>query len=115
MKDQENISEIDQYIIDFIRNLREVHGLTQDGLASILQVGKSFVSNVESLNNRAKYNLTHINILADHFNKSPKDFLPAKAFPVDKSKEGKFQYPSKNKNKKSGTPAAKAKKAITRK
>jgi len=109
MKEQKNISKIDQCVIDFIRNLRDVHGITQDGLASILQVGKSFVSNVESLNNRAKYNLTHINILADHFNKSPKDFLPAKAFPIDKSKESKFQNSSKNKGKKSSTATKKVK------
>ena len=115
MKDQKNISEIDQYIIDFIRNLREVHGLTQDGLASILQVGKSFVSNVESLNNRAKYNLTHINILADHFNKSPRDFLPVKAFRDDKSKEGRFQNSSKTKGKKNSSGIGKGKKSITRK
>lgn len=79
MKDQENISPIEQYVIDFIRELRNDKGLTQDGLASILGVGKSFISNVESLNHRAKYNLNHINILADYYDMRPGDFLPENA------------------------------------
>jgi transcriptional regulator with XRE-family HTH domain len=84
MKDQENISPIEQYVIDFIRNLRNNEGISQDGLANILGVGKSFISNVESLNQRAKYNLNHINALADYFNLAPAAFLPGKAFPEDK-------------------------------
>ncbi|MCH5689875.1 hypothetical protein LWM68_39990 [Niabella sp. W65] len=39
---------------------------------------KSFIGNIESMNNRAKYNLSHINLLADYFNLSPRDFLPEK-------------------------------------
>ena len=104
MKDQANISEIEQYVIDFVRKLRVQQKVTQDGLASILQVGKSFVSNVESLNHRAKYNLSHINILADHFNMAPSDFLPYKAFPINKAKtikEKKSNKASKGINKKS--------------
>lgn len=79
MKDQENISPIEQFVIDFIRDLRIDKGLTQDGLASILGVGKSFISNVESLNHRAKYNLNHINTLADYYDMRPGDFLPENA------------------------------------
>ncbi|HSZ86300.1 MAG TPA: hypothetical protein VK787_09730, partial [Puia sp.] len=30
---------------------------------------------------RAKYNLRHINILADYFDLSPRDFLPEKPLP----------------------------------
>jgi transcriptional regulator with XRE-family HTH domain len=86
MKDQENISPIEQYVIDFIRDLRNDKGLTQDGLASILRVGKSFISNVESLNHRAKYNLNHINILADYYDIRPGDFLPLTAISLEKRK-----------------------------
>lgn len=89
MKDQENISQIDQYVIDYVRNLRIQKNLTQDGLASILGVGKSFISNAESLNHRAKYNLTHINALADYFNMKLADFLPDKPIPVNKSNKDK--------------------------
>jgi transcriptional regulator with XRE-family HTH domain len=89
MKNQENISPIDQYVIDFVRRLRIKRSLTQDGLASILGVGKSFISNTESLNHPAKYNLTHINALADYFSLKPGDFLPEKAIPVNSSKAEK--------------------------
>lgn len=86
MKDQENISVIEQYVIDYVRELRNQKNINQDGLGSILGVGKSFISNVESLNHRAKYNLNHINALADYFDMKPGDFLPDKPFPVEKAK-----------------------------
>lgn len=94
MRDQDNISPIEQYVIDFVRDLRNDKGLTQDGLASILRVGKSFISNVESLNHRAKYNLNHINTLADYYDMKPGDFLPMNAIPADKKKTS----PSKTKS-----------------
>ena len=80
MKDQEYIDAIDQFVIDFVRDLRLEKGLKQKDIAAILSVGKSFVSNAESLNHRAKYNVRHINILAYYFKMSPKDFLPEKPF-----------------------------------
>lgn len=72
---------IEQYVIDYIRNLRTEKDLTQEDIAFILDVKPSFIGNVESNSNRAKYNLKHINILADHFGVSPQSFLPTKAFP----------------------------------
>jgi len=79
MKSQEYITPIDQYVIDFVLKLRVEKSLSQDDIASIIEVSRGFVSNVESPKNRAKYNLYHIDLLADYFNLSPKDFLPQKA------------------------------------
>ncbi|MBE9465502.1 helix-turn-helix domain-containing protein [Dyadobacter subterraneus] len=79
MKDQENIAGIDQYVIDFIRRLRSERSLLQEDIAGILGTTKAFISNAESNNHRAKYNLRHIDKLASHFNLSPKDFLPEKS------------------------------------
>ncbi len=76
MKSQENITPIEQYVIDFVLKLRTEKSLSQDDIASILEVSRGFVSNVESPKSRAKYNLYHIDILADYFNLSPKDFIP---------------------------------------
>jgi transcriptional regulator with XRE-family HTH domain len=86
MRDQENITPIDQYVIDFVRALRTKKNLSQKDLADILQVSKSFVSSIESINSRAKYNLRYINIIAEYFDMSPRDFLPTKAvsFEFDK-------------------------------
>jgi transcriptional regulator with XRE-family HTH domain len=83
MRDQENITPIDQYIIDFIRDLRTKKNLSQQGLADILQVSKSYISSIESTNSRAKYNLKYINIIADHFEMSPREFLPLKPAPLE--------------------------------
>lgn len=74
-----NISAIEQYIIDFVTELRLKRQLTQADIATIIGVGRSFVNKVEDKKERAKYNVNHIDKLADHFGLSPKDFLPEKA------------------------------------
>ncbi len=83
MKEQDNIGPIDQYLIDYVRELRISKELTQEDVANILHVSRSFIRDVESTNRRQKYNVGHINALADYFNISPRDFLPEKAIPVD--------------------------------
>jgi len=79
MKDAIKISGIEQYVIDFVIKLRDRHNLNQEDIATILNVKRTFITNVESAKNRAKYNLSHIDKLADHFGLSPRDFLPQKS------------------------------------
>ena len=79
MSDAVKISAIDQHVIDFVTELRIKRQLKQEDIAVILGVGRSFISKVEDRKERAKYNLNHIDKLADHFGLSPKDFLPEKA------------------------------------
>jgi transcriptional regulator with XRE-family HTH domain len=79
MKDAIKISGIEQYVIDFVIKLRDKHNLNQEDIATILNVKRTFITNVESARNRAKYNLSHIDKLADHFGLSPRDFLPQKS------------------------------------
>jgi len=78
-----NISAIEQHVIDFVRELRYKENLTQENLATILNVKRSFINNVESPNDRSKYNLNHIDKFASHFGMSPKDFLPEKPTNTD--------------------------------
>jgi transcriptional regulator with XRE-family HTH domain len=73
------ISAIEQHVIDFVMDLRSKHNLNQEDIANIIGSKRSFVTNIESGKNPAKYNLNHIDKLADHFGLSPKDFLPEKA------------------------------------
>lgn len=73
------LDKIEQYVVDYVRELRIKNNLTQEDIAHIIDVKPSFIGNVESTSNRAKYNLKHINKLADHFGLSPQDFLPKKA------------------------------------
>jgi transcriptional regulator with XRE-family HTH domain len=79
MKVDFKISGIEQYIIDYVIKLRDKKNLTQDDIATILGVKRTFITNVESGKNRAKYNINHIDKLADHFGISPRDFLPEKS------------------------------------
>lgn len=83
MREQENITELEQYIIDFVRELRAAKGVSQRDLANAIHVSQGFIGDVESPKQSAKYNLRHLNALADYFNLSPKDFMPGKPFPVD--------------------------------
>lgn len=83
MREQEQIIPIEQYIIDYILNLRNEKKLSQQDIANIIGVSRSFISDVEGANKPSKYNIRHINALADYFGISPREFLPEKAFPVD--------------------------------
>jgi transcriptional regulator with XRE-family HTH domain len=72
-----------------VRDLRKKENLSQEDIGNIIGKSKSFIGNIESLNNRAKYNLTHINLLADYFNLSPRNFLPENVIlRKDKNKKG---------------------------
>lgn len=75
-----NISDIDQYVIDFVRRLRKKHKDNQAAIGTIIKTGRTFVTNVESPKHPAKYNLSHIDMLASHYGLSPRVFLPENAF-----------------------------------
>lgn len=77
--DDSILTPIEQYVIDFVRKLRIEKNLTQADIGYIIGARQSFVANMENQRSRAKYNLNHINKLADHFGMSPKDFLPEKS------------------------------------
>ena len=74
-----NISPIEQHVIDFIKKLRTERNLTQTDIANIIGVSRMFVTQAESMVETSKYNLRHINTLAEHFNMSPREFLPERA------------------------------------
>jgi transcriptional regulator with XRE-family HTH domain len=73
------LTPIEQYIVDFVLKLRTDKNLTQEDIGFVLGVKQTFIANIENNNNRAKYNLNHIDKLADHFGLSPRDFLPEKS------------------------------------
>ena len=70
------ISNIEQYVIDKVKQKRDKFGLTQVDLAEELKISPGFIGNIESRKFRAKYSLDHLNQLAKIFNCSPRDFLP---------------------------------------
>ncbi|MGI8952242.1 MAG: helix-turn-helix domain-containing protein [Chitinophagaceae bacterium] len=56
--------------------MRNKKQLTQEDIANIIGISRSYISDVERTNSRAKYNIRHINALADYFGISPRDFFP---------------------------------------
>lgn len=79
MNKELDISPIEQYVIDYVRELRTIKNLSQEDIGNIIGKSKSFIGNIESSKNRAKYNLNHINVMADYFGLSPRKFLPEKS------------------------------------
>jgi len=78
-------TNIEQYVINKIKEIRIEKGFSQEDIASILDTTRGFVGQIESPNNSAKYNLNHLNILAKELKCSPKDFLPEK--PVSEARK----------------------------
>jgi len=72
------MTKIEQYIIDKVRSERIKQNISQMELANFLDVSPGFISSVESLKGKAKYNFNHINKLSVLFKCSPKYFLPIK-------------------------------------
>ena len=77
------ISEFEQYVIDFVIDLRKTKDLTQKDMGNILKLSREFVRDVENPKSPAKYNMDHVNAFADYFGMSPREFFPQKPFPVD--------------------------------
>jgi transcriptional regulator with XRE-family HTH domain len=75
---ENNLTEIEKYIIQRVKEIRKANGFTQEQLSLKLDKGVGFIGDIESSKN-AKYNIKHLNELAKIFNCSPKDFWPDKA------------------------------------
>ena len=73
------LTPIEQFIVDYVLKLRTERNLTQRDIGFIIGVKQEFIASIENPKNRAKYNLNHIDKLADHFGLSPKDFLPERS------------------------------------
>lgn len=71
-------SNIDQYAISRVKQIRVEKGYTQQDIAVHLDLSTGFIGHIESPAYRAKYNLQHLNDLAKLFKCSIKDFLPDK-------------------------------------
>lgn len=72
------VSKIDRYTIQKVKEFRIANNYTQISLSQKLNMSDSFIGHVESPNRRDKYNLNHLNALAKIFKCSPRDFLPEK-------------------------------------
>jgi transcriptional regulator with XRE-family HTH domain len=66
-------------VIDKVKDLRIKKNLTQDDIAVFLNASRGFIGQIESPSSGSKYNLNHLNKLAQEMGCSPKDFMPEKA------------------------------------
>lgn len=80
------ISKIEQFVIDKVRELRIKAGISQVNLSIEIGLSSKFVGNVESNKTPDKYNLNHLNKIADILNCSIKDFFPDHPLPGEISK-----------------------------
>lgn len=71
-------SDIDQYVIDRVKEIRISREISQEGIAAMLDMSRGFIGQIESKNHPAKYNLVHLNKLAIELGCSIKDFFPEK-------------------------------------
>jgi transcriptional regulator with XRE-family HTH domain len=69
-------TEIDQYVIDKVLKLRKEQHLSQNDLASFIDVSKGFISAVENPRCRAKYNVSHLNEIAKALNCTFSELFP---------------------------------------
>lgn len=71
-------SNIDNYVINKVKEKRIEKKLSQAELAYELNVSVGFIGKVESANYPSHYNIKHLNQLANILDCSPQDFLPKK-------------------------------------
>ena len=72
-------TQIEQYIIDRIRERREILGISQENLAFSLGFeSQGYISKIESTNPKYddSYNISHLYEIAKILQCSPKDFWP---------------------------------------
>jgi DNA-binding XRE family transcriptional regulator len=71
-------NNIDQFVIDKVREMRQEKGMSQAELADCLDISRGFIGAVENPRQRAKYNLKLLNEIAKVLDCSIKDFFPEK-------------------------------------
>jgi transcriptional regulator with XRE-family HTH domain len=69
-------TDIEHYVVNYAKSLRINAKMSQAELAFKLNVSTGFVGKVESDLSTSKYNLNHVNQLAEIFAVSPQNFLP---------------------------------------
>ena len=69
-------TDIELYVINKVKEIRIEKGFSQEDIASALDFSRGFIGQIESPNHPAKYNLNHLNRLAEEFKVSPQAFLP---------------------------------------
>ena len=70
------VSKIDKYVIEKVKEMRLAKGFSQSQLSFELDTSDSLIKKVESGKYGKKYNVNHLNRIAQILNCSIKDFFP---------------------------------------
>ena len=73
------VSEIDWYVINRVRELREEKGISQSQLSISIGRATGFIGKVENPTTDTKYSLQHLNLIARALNVPFAELLPRKA------------------------------------
>lgn len=76
--DREYKSEIEQFVINRVREIRKEKNISQAELAYMIDKSPAFIGQVENPKHRAKYNINLLNVIAAAMGCSIKDFFPDK-------------------------------------
>lgn len=71
-------TDIEQYVIDKVKEIRISKGISQATLAHMIELSVGFVGNVENPTHIAKWNLNHLNRISKELDVPFKDFFPEK-------------------------------------
>ena len=74
--DKQKKTEFDMAVINRVIKKREELGLSQYDIATMLELSRGFIGQIESPKFASKYNLNHLNKLAFEMGCSPQDFIP---------------------------------------
>lgn len=74
---QVEMSELDFFIINKVKELRIQKKISQVELANRMELSSGVIGKIENFRERAKYSIRHLNLLANALGCSPCDFLPA--------------------------------------
>lgn len=70
--------DIQQYIIDKVKEIRMGKKISQAKLAHLIDLSVGFIGNVENPKHIAKYNLNHLNLVSKELDVDFKDFFSEK-------------------------------------
>lgn len=71
-------TDIEQYDIDKVKEIRVKKNISQAKLAHLMDISTGFVGNVENPKHIAKWNLNHLNQISKVLDVPFKDFFPEK-------------------------------------
>jgi transcriptional regulator with XRE-family HTH domain len=80
------LTEIEQYVIEQVKQKRISASVSQDKLSTMMGLNEKFVTKVENPNRIEKYNINHLNKIAEILKCSTREFFPEKPFPGDLQK-----------------------------